>query len=41
MDVYPSRNVDTRSLRVPAPHNNKLNACGDRLRSAGAFLIQG
>lgn len=37
MDVYPSRNVDIRSLRVPAPHNNKLNACGDRLRSAGAF----
>jgi hypothetical protein len=38
MDVYPSRNVDIRSLRVPTPHNNKLNACGDRLRSAGAFL---
>jgi hypothetical protein len=37
MDVYPSRNVDIRSLRVPAPQNNK-NACGDRLRSAGAFL---
>lgn len=37
MDVYPSRNVDIRSLRVPAPHNN-LNACGDRLRSVGAFL---
>jgi len=36
MDVYPSRNVDIRSLRVPAPHN-KLNTCGDRLRSAGAF----
>jgi hypothetical protein len=38
MDVYPSRNVDIRSLRMPTPHNNKLNACGDRLRSAGAFL---
>jgi hypothetical protein len=37
MDVYPSRNVDTCSLRVPAPHNN-LNAFGDRMRSAGAFL---
>jgi hypothetical protein len=37
MDVYPSRNVDIRSLRVPAPHNN-LNASGDRMRSAGAFL---
>jgi hypothetical protein len=38
MDVYPSRNVDIRKHRMPAPHNNKLNACGDRLRSAGAFL---
>lgn len=37
MDVYPSRNVDTCLHRVPAPHNN-LNASGDRLRSAGAFL---
>jgi hypothetical protein len=37
MDVYPSRNVDTCSLRVPAPQNN-LHAPGDRLRSAGAFL---
>jgi hypothetical protein len=36
MDVYPSRNVDTRSLRVPAQQNKK-NTCGDRLRSAGAF----
>jgi hypothetical protein len=40
MDVYPSRNVDIRSHRVPASHNKLLNACGDRLRSAGAFLIQ-
>jgi hypothetical protein len=39
MDVYPSRNVGTRSLRMPASYNT-LNACGDRLRSAGAFLIQ-
>jgi hypothetical protein len=38
MDVYPSRNVDIRKHRMPAPHNNLLNACGDRLRSAGAFL---
>jgi hypothetical protein len=38
MDVYPSRNVDIRKHRMPAMHNNKLNACGDRLRSAGAFL---
>jgi len=37
MDVYPSRNVDIREHRVPALHN-KLIACGDRLRSAGAFL---
>ena len=37
MDVYPSRNVDTREHRVPAMHN-KLICCGDRLRSAGAFL---
>ena len=36
MDVYPSRNVDIREHRVPATHEN-LNACGDRLRSAGAF----
>jgi hypothetical protein len=36
MDVYPSRNVDTREHRVPATQN-KSNACGDRLRSAGAF----
>jgi hypothetical protein len=41
MDVFPSRYVDIRSLRVPAPHNNQLNACGDRLRSAGAYLISG
>ena len=38
MDVYPSRNVDIHKHRMPAPHNNLLNACGDRLRSAGAFL---
>jgi hypothetical protein len=38
MDVYPSRNVDIRKHRMPATHNNKLNACGDRERSAGAFL---
>jgi len=37
MDVYPSRNVDIREHRVPALHN-KLICCGDRLRSAGAFL---
>jgi hypothetical protein len=37
MDVYPSRNVDIREHRVPASHY-KLIACGDRLRSAGAFL---
>jgi len=37
MDVYPSRNVDIREHRVPALHN-KLTVCGDRLRSAGAFL---
>jgi len=37
MDVYPSRNVDIREHRVPASHN-KLMICGDRLRSAGAFL---
>ena len=37
MDVYPSRNVDIREHRVPALLN-KLIACGDRLRSAGAFL---
>jgi len=37
MDVYPSRNVDIRSHRVPAMHN-KLNACGNRQRSAGTFL---
>jgi hypothetical protein len=37
MDVYPSRNVDIREHRVPALHN-KLIVCGDRLRSAGAFL---
>jgi hypothetical protein len=37
MDVYPSRNVDIREHRVPALQN-KLIACGDRLRSAGAFL---
>ena len=36
MDVYPSRNVDTREHRVPATHH-KSNACGDRLRSADAF----
>jgi hypothetical protein len=37
MDVYPSRNVDIREHRVPALLN-KLICCGDRLRSAGAFL---
>jgi hypothetical protein len=37
MDVYPRRNVDIREHRVPASHY-KLIACGDRLRSAGAFL---
>jgi hypothetical protein len=37
MDVYPSRNVDIREHRVPASHDN-LIVCGDRLRSAGAFL---
>ena len=37
MDVYPSRNVDIREHRVPALHY-KLICCGDRLRSAGAFL---
>lgn len=37
MDVYPSRNVDIREHRMPALHN-KLIVCGDRLRSAGAFL---
>jgi hypothetical protein len=37
MDVYPSRNVDIRVHRVPASHD-MLNACGDRLRSADAFL---
>ncbi len=37
MDVYPSRNVDIREHRVPASHY-KLIVCGDRLRSAGAFL---
>jgi hypothetical protein len=36
MDVYPSRNVDTRQHRVPTTHQ-KPNACGDRQRSAGAF----
>jgi hypothetical protein len=36
MDVYPSRNVDTREHRVPATHH-KSNSCGDRLRSADAF----
>jgi hypothetical protein len=37
MDVYPSRNVDIREHRVPASRDT-LNACGDRLRSADAFL---
>jgi hypothetical protein len=37
MDVYPSRNVDIREHRVPALQN-KLIVCGNRLRSAGAFL---
>jgi hypothetical protein len=37
MDDYPSRNVDIREHRVPALHH-KLIVCGDRLRSAGAFL---
>ncbi len=37
MDVYPSRNVDIREHRVPALQY-KLICCGDRLRSAGAFL---
>jgi hypothetical protein len=37
MDVYPSRNVDIREHRMPAMHH-KLIVCGDRLRSAGAFL---
>jgi hypothetical protein len=37
MDVYPSRNVDIREHRMPASHY-KLIVCGDRLRSAGAFL---
>ncbi len=36
MDVYPSRNADSREHRVPALQN-KSNACGDRLRSADAF----
>jgi len=36
MDVYPSRNADSREHRVPALHN-KSNACGDRLRLADAF----
>jgi hypothetical protein len=37
MDVYPSCNVDIREHRMPAsPY--KLIVCGDRLRSAGAFL---
>jgi hypothetical protein len=37
MDVYPSRNVDTRLLRVPAMQN-KLNACGSRQQPTGIFL---
>jgi hypothetical protein len=37
MDVYPSRNVGIREHRIPAAHNN-LTVCGNRLRSAGAFL---
>jgi hypothetical protein len=37
MDVYPSRNVGTRVHRMPALRD-KLIVCGDRLRSAGAFL---
>ncbi|AND70024.1 hypothetical protein ATSB10_25700 [Dyella thiooxydans] len=36
MDVYPSRSADSREHRVPALQN-KSNAYGDRLRSAGAF----
>jgi hypothetical protein len=36
MDDTPSRSVDIRTLRMPA--SNNLNACGDRYRSAGAFL---
>jgi hypothetical protein len=37
MDVYPSRNAGIREHRMAA-WQNKLIACGDRLRSAGAFL---
>jgi len=37
MDDNPSRHVDIREHRMPASHH-KLIACGDRLRSAGAFL---
>jgi len=36
MDVYPSRRAGIRTHRVPALE--KLIACGDRSRSAGAFL---
>jgi hypothetical protein len=37
MDVYPSRSVDIREHRMPALRD-KLIVCGDRQRSAGAFL---
>jgi hypothetical protein len=37
MDDTPSRYVDIRTIRMPAL--NHLNACGDRYRSAGAFLV--
>jgi hypothetical protein len=36
MDVYPSRIVDIREHRMPTTQNT-LNACGNRLRSVGAF----
>ncbi|BBD79066.1 hypothetical protein ALSL_0395 [Aerosticca soli] len=37
MDTYPSRNAAIREHRMTASPEPS-NACGDRLRSAGAFL---
>jgi hypothetical protein len=36
MDVYPSRRAGIRKHRMAALNN--IIACGDRYRSAGAFL---
>jgi hypothetical protein len=37
MDTYPSRNAAIREHGMTASPDQS-NACGDRLRSAGAFL---